>query len=101
MAAAEITPTSVQKTYLPSTNSYGTAGMRIVQYIVKLTKATQNDWIVQATYCPGTLIDISGVTTDSSSNSVQETATRTDTGDKITMTSATVGTTYLVIKCAL
>lgn len=105
MAAAAITPTSVQKTYKPSTNVYGSAGMRLVEYVVKLTKVTQNDWIVAATYLLGStagdIVNVVGYTVDSSSNAVQETATYTSSGDKVTMTSATVGTTYLFITVAL
>jgi len=49
MAAAEITPTSVQKIYMPSTGHYGTP-LRLVKYVYKFTKATDADWIVTSTY---------------------------------------------------
>ena len=94
MAAAAITPTSVQKTYLPATSTVGTA-IRTVEYLVVLTKVTQADWIVAATYCPGTIIGFDAVTIDSSSDGVQEVMTYTNTGTKLNLPSATVGTTYM------
>ena len=49
MVAAAITPTIVQKIYVPSTGLTGTP-MRLVKYIFKFTKVTQSDWIVTATH---------------------------------------------------
>lgn len=101
MTAAALTPTSVQKTYLYSTAKSGTP-MRMVKYTVKVTKVTKDDWIVTATYCQsGTPILFSGNTVDSSSDGVPETLTYTNSGTLLTMTSATVGTTYLEIVYAL
>lgn len=95
MAAAAITPTVVQKTYIPATGLTGTP-IRLVEYFVKLTKVTQNDWLVGATYCSGTFLGVmEGYTIDSSGNGVPETTTYTASGTLVTMTSATVGTTYL------
>jgi len=94
MAAAALTPTVVQKEYLYSTGSTGTP-TRKVKYIYKVTKVTQNDWIVTATYFQsGTPILFSGNTIDSSSDGVTETQTYTSSGTVLTLTSATVGTTY-------
>lgn len=94
MAAAAITPTSVQKTYIPVTKTVGTP-IRTVEYLVVLTKVTQADWVVAATYCPGTIIGFDAVTIDSSGNGVQEVMTYTATGTKLNLPSATVGTTYM------
>jgi hypothetical protein len=100
MAAAAITPTLVQKTYKPATNTYGAvAGLRVVEYLVKLTKATQNDWIVAATYCPGTIIGFDAVTIDGSGDGVQEVMTYAATGTTLVLPSATVGTTYMRVLC--
>ncbi len=94
MAAAEMTPTIVQKTYVPSTSITGSP-MRLVKYTYKVTKVTASDWIVTATsFQSGTPIFFSGNTIDSSSNGVTETQTYTNTGTKLTLTSAIVGTTY-------
>jgi len=105
MAAAAIAPTTVQKFYVPSTNVYGTTGLKLVKYFVSLTKVTQNDWMVAATYllgsAAGSIVGVKGYTIDSSSNAVVETLTYTSSGDKVTMTSATVGTTYLEITVSL
>jgi len=98
MAAAAITPTSVQKTYKPATATSGTA-LRTVEYLVKLTKATQNDWIVAATYTPGTIIGFDAVTIDSSSDGVQEVMTYAASGTTLVLPSATVGTTYMRVIC--
>ena len=95
MTAAALTPTVVQKTYIHSTGLTGTP-IRLVKYIFKVTKATQNDWIVTDTYLKATDAPImfSGNTIDSSSDGVTETMTYTHSGTKLTLTSATVGTTY-------
>jgi len=94
MAAAEITPISVQKTYKPAISKVGTP-VRTVEYLVKLTKVTQNDWINAATYCPGTIIGFDAVTIASGGNGVQEVMTYTSSGTKLNLPSTTVGTTYM------
>ena len=95
MAAAALTPTVVQKTYIPSTAVTGTP-IRLVEYLVKVTKVTQSDWIVSDTYCPGgQVIAVDGNTFDSSTDGVHEGPTYTHSGTKIVLPSATVGTTYL------
>jgi hypothetical protein len=98
MAAAAITPTSVQITYLPASKSYGTP-IRTVEYLVKLTKVTQSDWIVAATYTPGTYLGSTGYVIDSSGNGAGETMTYAATGTTILMGAATVGTAYLKVLC--
>jgi hypothetical protein len=100
MAAAAITPTLVQKTYKPAINSYGAvAGLRNVEYLVKLTKATAADWIVAATYTPGTVIGFNAVTIDSSGNGAQDGMTYLATGTKLLLSGASVGTTYMKVLC--
>lgn len=98
MAAAAITPSVVQKTYIPATGTVGTP-FRTVEYLVKLTKATQADWIVAATYCPGTIIGFDAVTVDGSGDGVQEVMTYTASGTKLNLPGATVGTTYIRVIC--
>ncbi len=94
MAAAAITPTLVQKTYKPAIGSFGTS-IKVVEYLIKLTKVTQADWVVAATYITGTIIGFDATTIDSSGNGVQEIMTYTATGTKLNLPSATVGTTYI------
>ena len=98
MAAAALTPTVVQKTYRHSTGVTGTP-VRLVEYFVKATKATQNDWIVKDTYTPGTILMVDGMTIDGSGDGAQEAPTYTASGTKIVLASATVGTTYLNVVC--
>lgn len=97
MAAAAITPSVVQKTYVPSIGKTGTP-MRIVKYVFKVTKATDADWIVTATHFQsGTPINYNAVTVDSSGDMVQEGTvglTYTDTGTKLVLSGGTTGTTY-------
>ena len=97
MVAAAITPTVVQKTYIPSTGVTGTP-MRLVKYTFKVTKATDADWIVTATYFQsGTPLFWNACTIDSSSDGVQEGTvgmTYTNTGTKLTLSGGTTGTTY-------
>lgn len=98
MAAAALTPTVVQKTYIPATGLTGTP-IRLVEYTVKVTKVTQADWIVAATYCPGTYLGAHGFTIDGSGDGAAETVTYTATGTKINLGSANVGTAYLKVLC--
>ena len=97
MAAAAITPSVVQKTYIHSTSMTGTP-MRVVKYTFKGTKVTDADWIVTATYFQsGTPIYWNACTIDSSSDGVQEGTvgmTYTNTGTKLTLSGGTTGTTY-------
>ena len=94
--ASALTPTLVQKHYIWSTNSYGTP-IRLLKYFVKVTKAAQSDWIVAATYTPGTLLAVDGMTIDSSGDGVQEAPTYTASGTTINLGTATTGTTYLEV----
>lgn len=96
MTAAALTPTSVQKHFIWSTNSTGTP-IKLLKYFVVVTKVTQNDWVVAATYTPGTFLAVDGMTIDSSGDGAQEAPTYTATGTKIVLASATVGTTYLEV----
>ena len=98
MAAAALTPTVVQKTYKHATGVTGTP-VRLVEYFVKVTKATQADWIVATTYCPGTYLGASGFTIDGSGDGAAETVTYVDATDAITLGSANVGTAYLMVTC--
>ena len=95
MTAAALTPTVVQKTYVHSTGMTGTP-MRLVKYTYKVTKVTQSDWIVTATYFQaGTPIMFTGNVIDSSSNGVVEYGmTYATSGTKLVLGSATVGTAY-------
>ena len=97
MAAAEITPSVVQKTYIPSLGSRGTA-MKLVKYTFKVAKATDGDWISTAdVFQTGTPIMWNAVTIDGSSNGVQEGTVGmayTNTSTLLTLSGGTVGTTY-------
>lgn len=94
MVAVALTPTVVQKTYVHSTAVSGTP-LRLVKYSYQVTKITASDWIITATaFQTGTPILFSGNTIDSSSDGVTETQTYTSSGTLLTLTSATVGTTY-------
>ncbi len=99
MTAAALTPTVVQKTYRAATGVTGTP-LRLVEYFVKVTKVTQSDWIVAATYCPGTYLGAYGFTIDASSDGAAETVTFDETSDKIVMGSSDVGTSYLIVTCS-
>lgn len=98
MTAAALTPTIVQKTYKHATSITGSP-VRLVEYFVKVTKATQADWVVAATYCPGTYLGASGFTIDGSGDGAAETVTYTASGTKILLGSANVGTAYLKVTC--
>ena len=97
MAAAAITPTVVQKTYVPSIGKTGTP-TRLVKYFFQLTKVTDADWIVTATHFQaGTPVLYNAVTIDGSGDGVQEGTvglTYTTSGTKLTLSGGTTGTTY-------
>ena len=94
MTAAELTPTLVEKYYMPVNYSYGTP-IRLIMYVVKVTKLATDDWIVANTYTPGTILHIDGFSIDT--NGVQEAPTYTASGTKIVLPSAGVGTTILQV----
>ena len=95
--SSAITPSVVQKTYVPSTGMTGTP-MRLVKYTFKLTKAADSDWIVTNSYMQsGTPIYYNAVTIDSSNDGVQEGTvgmTYETSGNKLILTGGTTGTTY-------
>jgi hypothetical protein len=98
MTAAAITPSVVQKSIKGYTNSTGTP-VRLVEYFVKGTKANQSDWIVTATYCPGTFLWAYGTTIDSSGDGTAEACTYTATGTKLVLPGASAGTSYIKVVC--
>ena len=95
--SSAIVPTSVQKTYTPSTAVTGTP-MRLVKYTFKGTKAADSDWIVTATYFQtGDPIYYNACTVDSSDDMVQEGTvgmTYDETAGKLVLAGGTSGTTY-------
>ena len=101
MAAAEKTPSVVQKIFAPQTGMTGTP-MRLIKYIFKVTKATDADWIDTTTsFQAGTPIYWNACTIDSSSDGVTEGTvglTYTHSGATattyLTLSGGTTGTTY-------
>ena len=95
--SAAITPSVVQKTYVPSIGKTGTP-MKLVKYTFKGTKAADADWIVTATYMQaGTPIYWNACTIDSSSDGVMDATVGcayTSTGTKLTFSGGTSGTVY-------
>lgn len=98
MTAAVKTPTSVQKRHIGYTATTGTP-VRLIEYFVVITKATQSDWFVGATYTPGTYRGSWGYDIDSSGDGAEETMTYVASGTKVTMGGATVGTAYVHVIC--
>ncbi len=96
MVAAAIVPSVVQKTYIPSTGKTGTP-LRLVRYFFQVTKITDADWIVTATYFQsGAPVLYNAITVDGSGDAVQEGTvglTYTATGTKLTLSGGTTGTT--------
>ena len=97
MTAAEITPSVVQKTYIPSIGMTGTP-MKLLKYTFQVAKGNDGDWIVTAdNFKSGTPIMWNAVTIDSSSDGVQEGTVGmvyTSSGTLLTLSGGTVGTTY-------
>ena len=95
MAAATVVPSTVLIERLPVSLKSGTV-KRIVKYIFQVTKVTDADWIVTATYFQsGNPIMYKGVTIDASGDGVAEETvglTYTASGTKLTMSGGTTGT---------
>jgi len=99
MTATVITPSVVQKIYLPSTKKTGTP-IRLVQYYLKASKAFQNDWILLETAIGTTgnsLVESHGIDINSSSNMAQETLTYTDATDTLVCAGSTTGTVHIFV----
>lgn len=96
MTAAVKTPTSVQKTYIHATGTYGTP-VRIVRYFVVITGTANSDWFVGATYTPGTYLGSKGYCIDSSGDGTVETLTYVAAGTKVTMAGGVAGTKYIEV----
>ena len=74
---------------------------RIIEYYIELTKAAINDWILLEGAIGDTtktLMGVSGIVIDSSSDLVQEGFTYDDSEDKLVMTSATAGTAKIIVR---
>ena len=97
MTSAAITPSIVQKTYIPSTGMTGTP-MRLVKYTFKGTKTNDTDYIVTGTYMQsGTPLFWNACVIDSSSDGVTEGTvgcTYVSSGTKLTFSGGTTGTVY-------
>ena len=99
MVAAVMTPSVVQKTYVPSTGMTGTP-MRLVKYVFKVTKTNDADWVLTSNFQSGVPIFYNAVTIDSSSDGVFEGTVglgfiNTGVGGaNLTLSGGTVGTTY-------
>jgi len=100
MVAAVMTPSVIQKTYVPSTGMTGTP-MRLVKYVFKVTKTTDGDWILTTGFQTGDPILYNAVTIDSSNDGVFEgtvglayTNSGATTKNYLTLSGGTVGTTY-------
>jgi len=101
MVATEMTPSVVQKTYVPSHGMTGTP-MKLVKYTFKVTKTTDADWIdTTDSFQAGTPIFWNAVTIDSSSDGVQEgtvamiyTHSGATATTYLTLSGGTTGTTY-------
>lgn len=99
MTAAAIAPTVVQEIKFSSDLEYGTSELRLKKYIIQLTKAAQNDWVViDSTYgIEGQLILAKGFVFDGSTDGAVETLTYTHSGTKLVMAGSGTGTEYIEI----
>jgi len=102
MTAAAITPSVVQKTYVPCSKITGTP-KRVIEYYLEATKATQNDWILLESAIGDStkvLIGATGIVIDASSDMAGETLTYDDSADKLVLAGATVGTVKIFVRMA-
>jgi hypothetical protein len=101
MAAAEITPTVVS-TYKPVYSTTVGTALKLVEHLVKVSKVTQNDWIIVATTIPTgeTFLGVlDAYTIAANGNGAAETYAYTQATDKLVLSSAAVTTVYLRLLC--
>jgi len=75
--------------------------VRVTEYYIEVTKATQSDWILLETAIGDTsktLVGATGIVLDSSADLTQETLTYDDSDDKLILGGAGVGTSKLTIR---
>jgi len=93
MSAAALDPTIILVEDMIMKGDTGIP-IRLKKYFFKATKVTQSDWVVTATYFPGTYLKGHATTIDSSGDGADETLTYVSSGTKLTLGSANTGTVY-------
>jgi len=100
MTAAAVTPSVVCKKPLVLDAVTGTP-VRAVEYYLKGTKVSQNDWILLETAIGTTLnsmIGCRGIVIDSSNDMDLEDFTYDDSADKLVLAGTTVGTVHVFVR---
>ncbi|GAG29312.1 unnamed protein product [marine sediment metagenome] len=98
MTATVITPSVVQKIYMPSTQRTGTP-IRLVRYYLKAAKVFQDDWILLETAIGTTdnsLVDSQGIDVTSTATT-QETLTYTDATDRLVCAGTNTGIVHIFV----
>lgn len=101
MTAAAVTPTYILEEPVRVDGFSGTP-VRLRKFIIKGTKAAQNDWFAAQTLLgytdiTGKIVSLTGITLDGSNDNAAETLTYDDSADKIVLGSATTGTAIVTV----
>lgn len=80
--------------------------VRLETYLIKVTKAGQNDTIemdtsLGANYTTDKIVELDGITIPAGGDTVQEAPTVDDSDDEIVLPSATTGTTWVTVTFGL
>lgn len=103
---AVLTPSVVQRVTGQVATAVSGTPVRVETYLIKVTKAAQNDTIEMDTtlgseYTTDKIIGLDGITIPSGGDSVQEAPTIDDSDDEIVLPSATTGTTWVTVTYGL
>lgn len=97
-----LTPSVIQKTTDEVWDTISGTAVRTETYLIKVTKAAQNDTIVTTThigsaYTTDKIVALDGITIPTGGDSVQEAPTVDDSDDEIVLGTATVGTSWITV----
>jgi len=103
---AVLTPSVIMREESIVANQVEGTPVRVESYLIKVTKAAQNDTIEMDTslgseYTTDKIISLDGITIPAGGDSVQEAPTVDDSDDEIVLPSATTGTTWITVKYGL
>lgn len=103
---AVLTPSVIVRKESSVANQVTGTPVKLETYLIKVTKATQNDTIemdtsLGATYTTDKIIELAGITIPTGGDAVQEEPTIDDSDDEIVLPSATVGTTWVTVTYGL
>ena len=103
---AVLTPSVIIRKESTVANQVTGTPVKLETYLIKVTKAAQNDTIetdtvLGATYTTDKIVELDGITIPTSGDAVQEAPTLDDSDDEIVLPSATIGTSWVSVTFGL